>query len=50
MLNMETILFNIIFLSMIIIPIMGAIYLITHKDKGTTECSVFIHNNNDDWF
>ena len=34
---------------MIIIPIIGAIYLITHKDKGTTECSVFIHNN-DDWF
>ena len=41
-----------VFLSvMIIIPIIGAIYLITHKDKGTTECSVFIHNNNDDdWF
>ena len=34
---------------MIIIPIIGAIYLITHKDKGTTECSVFIYNN-DDWF
>jgi hypothetical protein len=35
--------------TMIIICIIGAIYLITHKDKGTTECSVFIHNN-DDWF
>ena len=35
--------------AMIIICIIGAIYLITHKDKGTTECSVFIHNN-DDWF
>ena len=34
---------------MIIIPIIGVIYLIIHKDKGTTECSVFIHNN-DDWF
>ena len=33
---------------MIIIPSIGAIYLITHKDKGTTECSVFIHNNKDD--
>lgn len=40
-----------IFLSiMIIIPIIGAVYLITYKDKGTIECSVFIHNNNDDWF
>ncbi len=40
-----------IFLSiMIIIPIIGAIYLIIHKDKETTECSVFIHNNDDDWF
>ena len=41
-----------IFLSvMMIICIIGAIYLITHKDKGTTEYSVFIHNNNDDdWF
>lgn len=46
---METVLFNIIFLSMIIIPIIGATYLITHKDKGTTECSVFIYND-DDWF
>lgn len=35
--------------AMIIICIIGAIYLITHKNKGTTECSVFIHNN-DDWF
>ena len=49
MLNIEVVLFNIIFLSMIVIPIIGAIYILTHKDKGTTECSVFIHNN-DDWF
>ena len=39
-----------IFPSVMIIPIIGAIYLITHKDKETTEYSVFIHNNNDDWF
>lgn len=39
-----------VFLSvMIIIPIIGVVYLITHKDRETTECSVFIHNN-DDWF
>ena len=49
MLNMETVLFNIIFLSMMIIPIIGAIYILIHKDKGTTERSIFIHNN-DDWF
>ena len=36
--------------AMIIICIIGAIYLIAHKDRGTTEYSVFIHNNNDDWF
>ena len=41
-----------IFLSvMIIIPIIGAIYLITHKDRETTEYSMFIHDTNDDnWF
>ena len=49
MLNIEIVLFNVILLSMIIIPIIGAIYILTHKDRGTTECSVFIHNN-DDWF
>ena len=39
-----------VFLSvMTIIPIIGAVYLIIHKDKETTECSIFIHNN-DDWF
>lgn len=39
-----------VFLSvMTLIPIIGAIYLIIHKDRETTECSVFIHNNND-WF
>ena len=47
---MENVLFNIIFLSMIIIPIIGAICILTHKDRGTTEYSVFIHNGNDDWF
>lgn len=35
--------------AMIIICIIGAIYLIAHKDRETTEHSVFIHNNND-WF
>ena len=49
MLNIEIVLFNIIFLSMTIIPIIGAIYILTHKDRGTTKYSVFIHNN-DDWF
>ena len=50
MLNMENVLFTIIFLSMIIIPIIGAIYLITHKDREATEYSVFIDNKDDDWF
>ena len=49
MLNIEIVLFNIIPLSMIIIPIIGAIHILTHKDRGTTESSVFIYNN-DDWF
>lgn len=49
MLNVEIVLSYVIFLIMIIIPIMGAICILTHKDKGTTECSIFI-NNNDEWF